>query len=105
MRYVLIALNGATPDGDEADLERWYRDVHIPDLKSVRGITSARRYRTVLGGLPDQEPWPYVAIYEIETDDIEAVMTEMPSKLRPFHPDFDHSRSGHIIAMQIAGDE
>jgi hypothetical protein len=104
-RYVLVALNGAIPDGDEQELERWYREVHMPDLKSVDGIMSARRYQTVQGGTSTGETWPYVAVYEIEADDIATVLGQMPEKLRPFHPDFDHSRSAHIIAVQISGDE
>jgi hypothetical protein len=29
----------------------------------------------------------------------------MPEDLRAFHPDFDDSRSAHIIALQVSGDE
>lgn len=104
-RYVLVAMNGPTPDGNEEELERWYREVHMPDLKSVKGIKSARRYKTFRGKIPGADLLPYLAIYEIETDDLAAVSVEMQAKLRPFHPDFDRSRSAHIYAVQIAGDE
>jgi hypothetical protein len=104
-RYVLIAMNGPTPDGDAEELEHWYREVHMPDLKSVPGITSARRYKTIRGTISGAELWPNVAIYEIETDDLAALSEGMQSQLRPFHPAFDRSRSAHIFAMQIAGDE
>jgi hypothetical protein len=75
------------------------------DLKSVTGVKSARRYKTFRGKIPGADLLPYLAIYEIETDDLEAVSAEMQAKLRPFHPDFDRSRSAHIYAVQIAGDE
>jgi len=104
-RYVLVAMNGPTPDGDEEEHERWYREVHMPDLKSVTGIKSARRFKTLRGKIPGVDLLPYMAIYEIETDDPEAVSKEMQAKLRPFHPAFDRSRSAHIYAVQIAGDE
>ena len=104
-RYVLVALNGPTPEGDEEELERWYREVHMPDLKSVTGIKTARRFKTVRGKIPGVDLLPYVAIYEIETDDIDALSKEMQAKLQPFHPDFDRSRSAHIFAVQIAGDD
>ena len=104
-RYVLVALNGPTPEGDEEELERWYREVHMPDLKSVTGIKTARRFKTVRGKIPGADLLPYVAIYEIETDDIDALSKEMQAKLQPFHPDFDRSRSAHIFAVQIAGDD
>jgi hypothetical protein len=104
-RYVLVAMNGPTPDGDAEELERWYAEVHMADLKSVDGIKTARRFRTLRGHVPGAELWPNVAIYEIETDDIAAVSAQMQEKLRPFHPAFDRSRSAHIFAVQIAGDE
>lgn len=104
-RYVLVAMNGPTPDGDEAELARWYEEVHMPDLKTVSGIKSARRYKTIRGRIPGHELWPYVAVYEIETDDFAAISEEMQAKLRPFHPAFDRSDSAHVYAVQIAGDE
>lgn len=104
-KYVLIAMNGATPDGDEAELERWYEEVHMPDLKTVTGIKSARRFKTVRGLIPGKDLWPYVAVYEIEVDDLAAVSEEMQTKLRPFHPDFDRSHSAHVFAVQVSGDE
>ena len=104
-KYVLVAMNGPTPQGDPVELERWYREVHIPDLKSVPGINTARRYKTVRGHFPDREPWPAIAIYEIETDDLAALSREMQTRLRPFHPSFDRTQSAHVFAVQTAGDE
>ncbi len=103
-RYVLIAMNGPTPDGDADALEEWYENVHLVDLKSCEGIKKARRFKTVRGVIPGAELWPRIAIYEIETDDLAELSKEMQAKCRPFHPDFDRSRSGHIFAIQTAGD-
>jgi hypothetical protein len=104
-RYVLIAMNGATPDGDPEQLEKWYEEVHMPDLLSCDGIRTARRFETVRGLIPGVEQlWSHCAIYEIETDDIAEVSKEMQAKCRPFDPSFDRSRSGHIFALQTAGD-
>lgn len=99
-KYVLVALNGPTPDGNSEELEEWYRDVHIPDLLSVDGIKRARRFKTVRGKIPSGEPWPNVAIYEIETDDLAKVSEGMQKQCRPFHPHFDRERSAHIFAIQ-----
>ena len=104
-KYVLVAMNGPTPDGNSEELEKWYREVHIPDLLSVDGINSARRYETVRGHVPSGELWPNVAIYEIETDDLAKVSEGMQKNCRPFHPFFDRTRSAHIFAIQTVGDE
>ena len=102
-KYVIIALNGPTPDGDPEVLERWYEEVHMPDLLSVDGIHTARRFKTLRGRvLGHDELWPRVAIYEIETDDLAAVSAGMQRQCRPFHPIFDRSKSAHIFAELTA---
>jgi len=102
-KYVIIALNGPTPDGDPEVLERWYEEVHMPDLLSVDGIHAARRFKTLRGRVVGQEElWPRVAIYEIETDDLAAVSAGMQKQCRPFHPIFDRSKSAHIFAELTA---
>jgi hypothetical protein len=101
-RYVMVALNGATPGGDAEALERWYEDVHLADLRATPGVVSARRFKTVRGHAPGGELWPYVALIEIETDDIEAFQAELQRRGRPVHPDLDRARSAHLIAEQTA---
>lgn len=106
-RYLLLALNGPTDgDGDEEMLDRWYEDVHLPDFKAIEGIRTARRYKVIRGNVPGMEaPWPYVAAYEIETDDLASVSARLQTGLRPYSPALDRSRSANIMAIQIAGDE
>ena len=45
--------------------------------------------------------WPYVATYEIETDDLQKVLDGIANNIRPFHPTFDRSKSGMVIAQEI----
>ncbi|MET0269717.1 MAG: hypothetical protein ABW173_04725 [Sphingomonas sp.] len=104
-RYLMLALNGPTGgEGDDAALNRWYDEVHIPDWKAIPEVKSARRYKTVRGNLPGMEAWPYLAAYEIETDDMAAVSARL-QQMRPFDPALDRSRSGHLMAVEIGGDE
>jgi hypothetical protein len=65
--------------GREQEYNDWYQKVHLPDLLTVPGYTSAQRFRlsrmhTALSG---EVPFPYLAIYNIETDDIDAVLAGM----------------------------
>ncbi|HKY89858.1 MAG TPA: hypothetical protein VJM11_02420 [Nevskiaceae bacterium] len=104
-RYLLLALNGPTDgDGDEAALDRWYEEVHLPAFKTIPGIQTARRYRVLRGKVPGVELWPRVAAYEIETDDLAAVSAQLAAKLGDFHPALDREKSAHLMAVQIAGD-
>ena len=98
-RYMLFALNGPTEgEGDEAVYNDWYHTVHMPDLLALDGVISARRFKMMSN---NRANWPYVATYEIETDDINAVLNEMGTKIRPFDPTFDRSKSGMVLAMEI----
>jgi hypothetical protein len=101
-RYVLIANNGPTDgEDDDADYNRWYDEVHVPDLLAVPGITSARRFRVVMSRRSNP---PYLALYEIETDDLQSVMDHMGSGIRPFPPTFDGEHSEFVVAMALDDD-
>jgi hypothetical protein len=102
----MLALNGPTAgEGDEDTFNKWYDEVHLPDFKAIDAIKVARRYKVTRGNLPGLEVWPYLAAYEIVTDDIAAVSARLAKELRPFHPTLDRSRSAHVWAIQIGGDD
>ena len=60
----------SSPDREQ-EYNTWYDEVHLPELVAIDGITSARRLRPVNG------EGPYVALYEIEGDDLQAVLQGM----------------------------
>jgi len=105
-RYLLLALNGPTNgEGDEEALNRWYAEDHLPAFKTLQEIKSARRYKVMQGNVPGLAViWPYVAAYEIETDDIAAVSAKLAEKMKVFHPALDRTKSAFIRAIQISGD-
>jgi hypothetical protein len=104
-RYLLVALNGPTHGpGDEEAFNRWYDEVHLPGFKSIEGVRSARRYKVMRGKLPGMEAWPYLAVYEIETDDLAALSSRLAKELQSFAPTLDRAHSAHLMAIQISGD-
>ena len=65
----------ARPVSPERDGEfnDWYDRTHLPELLAVPGFVSARRYRRVGDdGAPE-----YLAVYEIEADDLAAPLREL----------------------------
>lgn len=69
--YVVRA-RPVNPERD-GDLNEWYDGTHIPELLAVPGFRSARRYRLVGDdGAPE-----YLAVYEIEADDLAAPLREL----------------------------
>jgi hypothetical protein len=63
----ILVVHTAAAEGRDDEFHSWYNDVHLVDILKLAGFTSARRYSRVGGG--DQ---PYLAIYEIEADDLQA---------------------------------
>ncbi|MDT5370568.1 MAG: hypothetical protein QOC62_4999 [Mycobacterium sp.] len=55
----------------EADYHKWYNDTHLAEIVSVDGIVSARRFA------PTDGNGPFVAIYELDCDDLDAVVERM----------------------------
>ena len=85
-RYLMMALNGPTAgDGDGAALNAWHDDVHLPDFRSFAEVKSARRFKIVRGHTPGADgpapwpmaDWPFASVYEIETDDLDAVWARL----------------------------
>lgn len=71
-RYNLIAMTNPKEGQDEA-FNAWYDDVHIGDVFKLPGVVGAQRYRLSDSQYRDEEmEWKYMAVYEIETDDIQA---------------------------------
>ncbi|RYE40404.1 MAG: hypothetical protein EOP24_40990 [Hyphomicrobiales bacterium] len=86
MKYVWAIFTNAE-SGAEAEFNEWYDGVHVPDLLKIPGVTSAERFhlapvQTKPG--PDgievvqldqaELKYKYLALYIIETDDIEGVL-------------------------------
>lgn len=62
--------------GREDEYNTWYQDVHLRELVALPGFKSARRFRHARS-LAEGEVYPYMSIYEIETDDIDAVLNNL----------------------------
>ena len=78
-RHQLVILTKAKP-GQQDEFNRWYDEQHIPDVLRVPGVVGVQRHRVaavttyVEGGMPS---WESLAIYEIESDDPQAVHDEI----------------------------
>jgi hypothetical protein len=72
---LLIVFSNPTEGCDEDEFNRWYAEVHVPDILRMGGARVGRRYQAagvpLLPGLP--EPGRYAAIYEVEADTVEQI--------------------------------
>ncbi len=80
-KYTLVVLSNATA-GKEAEFNEWYNKVHVPDVLRVPGFIAAQRFKLDGPQLNDApRPHRYLALYEIDTDDIQASMDELRKRV------------------------
>lgn len=65
-------------EGQEDEYNEWYSEVHVPDVLKLDGITAARRFKLAAMNPPQEGHPPYLALYEIETDDV----SQIPDAIR-----------------------
>jgi hypothetical protein len=84
-RAIMMAFSQPTSPDLEDKYNEWYDNVHLKDVLAIPGISSATRFK--LGStqqsrtLDVSEP-PYLAIYDIEADDIQSVIDEIGNRVR-----------------------
>lgn len=74
-KYIMVVTSGAK-DGRDQEYNDWYDGTHIHEICAIPGVTSGRRFDSI-PQTPHPQPAPYLAIYEIETDDPTSVLGEM----------------------------
>jgi len=62
--------------GKEQEFNRWYRDVHLPEVLQIEGFQNARRFRLTAQQLQPQSH-QHLAIYTINGDDIEGTLNNL----------------------------
>jgi hypothetical protein len=80
---MIVGSNPADP-AQEAAFNEWYTETHLDDVLAVAGFHAARRYslsdaRPMAG--TEASPFGYMAIYEIESDDLEQTARDLQAAL------------------------
>ncbi|WP_067673016.1 DUF4286 family protein [Nocardia miyunensis] len=76
-KYTFVVFTNAV-EGQDSEYNEWYDGTHVPDVLAVPGFVSARRFKITgneHGAVPP--PGKYLALYDIETDDIERTMADL----------------------------
>jgi len=80
-KYTFIVMTNPVA-GKEAEYNDWYNKHHVPDVLNVPGFACAQRMRladTQFGGEP-HKTFKYLALYEIETDDLAGTLKELRAR-------------------------
>jgi hypothetical protein len=79
-KYTFVVLTNPTP-GREAEYNEWYNKQHIPDVLNVPGFVCAQRFRLADTQMSDdKKSYKYLALYEIETNDLSATFKELAAR-------------------------
>jgi hypothetical protein len=68
-RYLCVVFSDCKDPNREKEFNDWYSNMHIPDMLEVPGMISATRW--VGSEKKENVQRKYMAIYELETDNIE----------------------------------
>jgi hypothetical protein len=68
-RYLYFAFSDCKDPARETEFNNWYSNIHLPDMLEVPGMIKATRY--VSADPKEGEHRKYLALYELETDDID----------------------------------
>jgi hypothetical protein len=77
--HLLVVLSNAQ-DGADEQFNRWYTETHLGDILTLPGYSAAQRFKlseTQLSG--DDLPYRYLAIYEVDADDVASAAESLRS--------------------------
>jgi hypothetical protein len=81
-KYTFVVFTNSVA-GKDAEFNAWYNTHHVPDVLNVPGFVAAQRFRladTQFTRDESSRAFNYLALYEIETDDIAATLKELRAR-------------------------
>ena len=77
-RYKLVVMTKPAK-GRESEYNDWYQNLHLHQFVKLDAIRSAQRFR-LTHTFTASEPFPYLAIYDVETGDPQGLVEEIRIK-------------------------
>jgi len=74
---LVVALNCSDP-ARESEFNEWYNTIHLPDVLETPGFVRATRWEHTN---PKEQDAKFLALFDIETDDIQAAMKALEENL------------------------
>lgn len=77
---IMVVQSAPSDPAREDEFNDWYSRTHLPEIRAVPGFVSARRYKVHDAGNGVPLAHPYLAIYEIEADDLTGPVKELHAR-------------------------
>jgi hypothetical protein len=68
-RHTFVVFSNPT-EGREDEYNDWYDNTHLSDVLKVEGFVAAQRFKLAETDPPQGFPHRYLALYEVESDDL-----------------------------------
>jgi hypothetical protein len=80
-KHTFVVMTNPTA-GKEDEFNEWYNKQHIPDVLNVPGFVSGQRFQIADAQMSREagKGYKYLAIYEIETDDLAGTLKELRAR-------------------------
>jgi hypothetical protein len=79
-KHMLIVETNCT-DGDDDEFNRWYDEVHIPELLRIDGFVDAKRFEVAGAQMGRRQPeHRYLAFYEIDAETPQAALDALTAR-------------------------
>ena len=101
-RYLVLVLTEPT-DGNEDRFNDYYENTHLDEVIASTGWLSAQRFK-LIDEVGEPCPLPYLAAYEAEADNAEAVLNRL-NETRPERQQSDslNKRTGRVWVFEQIG--
>jgi hypothetical protein len=74
----IMVVQSSPAEGRESEYNDWYSQTHIPQILEIPGFVTARRFR--VSGDGQSSGHKYLAVYELEADDLAEPVAELRSR-------------------------
>ena len=71
-KWLLVAESNCSDPAREEEFNHWYNTIHVPDVLETPGILRGTRFKN---DEPPEGHGKYLAIYEVETEDIQQTIS------------------------------
>lgn len=80
-RYVFLVMTNSV-EGKDSELSEWYAERHLADVVALPAFVSAQHFRLASRSPAQDAAHQHLALYEVETDDLDAAHAHLASVLR-----------------------
>jgi len=78
-KMLFVVESNSADTAREDEFNEWYNIIHVPDVLETPEIVRAVRYERIA---PSEGQAKYFALYEIEADDLQAVMKALGENIK-----------------------